>query len=128
MDFFAAILIVCILAPIECALIYVIWRLRRSVIELTTDLDNLIAENRGNMGRLVKALEGNRMGLVGLKDDLDKILQGFNDGQTRMGDVLTKVGQVLEELGYTGGGAATSTPTPVGMKKAQPIAAETAKK
>jgi hypothetical protein len=108
------------LAPIELALIFVIWRLRRSVMELTTDLDSLIQQNRTNMEGLIKALSENRDGLVGLKGDLDKIITGFQDGQTQMGTVLKKLAAVFEELGLTGNTVPPSN-APVGPKKAMPV-------
>jgi hypothetical protein len=124
MDFYAVLLIVCVLGPIECALIWVIWRLRKSVMELTGDLDTLITDNRANskaaqerMHELISAISDNKDGLVALKGDLDKILQGFEKGQEKMAGVLSQVATVLDELGLTASPGKPSSPVPLPTRK-----------
>jgi hypothetical protein len=120
MDFYAVLLICCVLGPIECALIWVIWRLRKSVMELTGDLDTLITDNRTNskaaqerMHELISAISDNKDGLVALKGDLDKILKGFETGQEKMAGVLSQVATVLDELGLTSSATKPASPVPL---------------
>jgi len=90
---YALVFVALILA--DGSLVYMLWRLNRSVQSLDKELTASVSLHKqhadranANMVGLIGAIEGNREALDALKGDLDRIITASTDAQAKIASVL----------------------------------------